>query len=254
MLTKTESILRYIRQHPGCTNVMIAKDLALDATGVAALTGQMCKPTAGGGPRLRREPHSTQRAPGNQPVYVFFATEAASEEVQERARARNAPRSATKTALPTLDGLIDNIARHIANRIVSGVGQHLAVQLSMILPEQPEQQFDLVQYLKEAIVPPAQKQEQVARLPRVTIVGLLPQQAGLISSEFGQAYDLSFWKEEGIDKLKSLAKNSDHIITFSGKLPHLVENTIRSVNRDFKRVMGGMTELRRALNELGSQQ
>lgn len=121
----------------------------------------------------------------------------------------------------------------------------------MILPEQPEQQFDLVQYLKEAIVPPPQKQEQVVRLPRVTIVGLLPQQAGLISSEFGQAYDLSFWKEEGIDKLKSLAKNSDHIITFSGKLPHLVENTIRSVNRDFKRVMGGMTELRRALNELG---
>lgn len=251
MLTKTESILRYIQQHPGCTNVMIAKDLALDATRVAALTGQMCKPTAGGGPRLRREPHSTQRAPGNQPVYVFFATSAAAtEEVQERVHTRNAPRSATKTAVPALDGLIDNIARHIANRIVSGVGQHLAVKLSVILPEQPEQQFDLVQYLKEAIVPPAQKPEQVVRLPRVTIVGLLPQQAGLISSEFGQVYDLSFWKEEGIDRLKSLAKNSDHIITFSGKLPHLVENTIRSVNRDFKRVMGGMTELRRALNEL----
>lgn len=62
MLTKTESILRYIQQHPGCTNVMIAKDLALDATRVAALTGQMCKPTAGGvrvcdESRIRRNAH-----------------------------------------------------------------------------------------------------------------------------------------------------------------------------------------------------
>lgn len=77
MLTKTESILRYIQQHPGCTNVMIAKDLALDATRVAALTGQMCKPTAGGGVRvcdenlIRRNAHqainlsisSSQRKP-----------------------------------------------------------------------------------------------------------------------------------------------------------------------------------------------
>jgi hypothetical protein len=91
-----------------------------------------------------------------------------------------------------------------------------------------------------------------ARAPRVTICGLLPQQAGMISSEFGQHYDLSFWKDESIDRLKSLCKSADHIITFSGKLGHHVENTIKSTNREFKRVMGGMTELRRTLNELGS--
>ena len=250
-MNMTQAIYEHICKHPGVTNNEVAAALKLNATRVAALTGQMCKPTAKYGPRLRRETHPSLKAPGQQPIYMHFATDAT---VVLRERERTAPvskRQSANIAPPALDGLIDAIAKQIAGRIVEGVGRHLAVQLSVILPEAPEQQFDLVQYLKEAIVPPEQpKQEAVARLPRVTIVGLLPQQAGLISSEFGQAYDLSFWKEEGIDKLKSLVKSADHVITFSGKLPHHVENTIRSVNCEFKRVMGGMTELRRALNEL----
>lgn len=260
MTTKTDRIFEYVIDHPGQTNTEIAKALALDPTQVAALTGQMCKPMASGKPRLRREPHPTQVAKNKtQPVYILFpndTTAAARERERKAIRAERATEAThAKRAQPslTLDGLIDGIAKQIANRIAASVGKHLVVQLSTVIPECPEQQFDLVEYLKDAIVPPQEqaKSKPVARQARVTICGLLPQQAGLISQEYGQAYDLSFWNEEGTDKLKALAKNADHIITFSSKLPHHVENTIRSVNRDFKRVMGGLTELRRVLTNLG---
>lgn len=251
MQTMTELIHEFICKNPGATNVEIANALSLDATRVAALTGQMCKPTAGAGPRLRREEHPTRKASGNRPIYTHFATDVTFAKRTREREVIQKPVSAKVQPLPQIGNLIDTIGKQIANQIVESVGKHLAVQLALVIPEQPAQQFDLVQYLKEAIVPVKQEQP-VARAPRVTIVGLLPQQAGMISSEFGQFYDLSFWKEEGVDRLKSLCKNADHIITFSGKLGHQVENTIRSTNREFKRVMGGMTELRRVLNELGS--
>lgn len=243
-MSMTKAIYTYICECPGSTNNQIADALKMTPVRAAALTGQMCKPTAGGPPRLRRE---QRKAESGRTVYLYFARGAVS---RVQVSATDQPSSHRKDS--TLDELIDDMAQQIASRIAESVGRQLATHLSAILPSSSAPQFDLVQYLKEAIVPPQPTQEASgARAARVLIVGLLPQQAGLISAEFGQAYNLSFWKEEGMEKLKSLCKSADHIVTFSSKLGHHVENTIKSTNRDFKRVMGGMTELRRVLNELG---
>lgn len=266
MKTMTDRIYRFIFENPGKTNNEIAAALGIEPQRVAALTGQMSKRTpAGKSPRVIRRP-TAETANKIQPVYTHFVADE-----KQAEKDLNESEAETKVALETvkaksgtsIESLIDEIAKKIANNITASIGKHLVSQLRAVLPESQDQQFDLVQYLKNAIVPaemaqavttgqvvPPSVEKKRTRLPKIVVCGLLPQQAGMINSEFGGVYDLSFWKEEGIDKLKSLCRNSDHVITFSGKLPHHVENTVKSVGAQFSRVMGGMTELRRVLNGL----
>lgn len=85
---------------------------------------------------------------------------------------------------------------------------------------------------------------------RVLIAGLLPQQAGMIQSEFGEVYDLSFWKDESLRALKSRAESAEVTITFTSKIGHAAENAIKATNTEYRRCVGGMTSLRDMLTRM----
>lgn len=87
------------------------------------------------------------------------------------------------------------------------------------------------------------------RQPRVLIMGLKPQQSGLMQQEFGACLDLRFWKDEGVSKLVSLARNADNIIGMTDFIGHSDEDPVKAFP-EYQRLGGGMTGLREALTQL----
>ena len=85
---------------------------------------------------------------------------------------------------------------------------------------------------------------------RVLIAGLLPQQAGMIQSEFGEVFDLSFWKDESLRALKSRAESAEVTITFTSKIAHAAEDAIKTTSTEYHRCVGGMTSLRDMLTRM----
>lgn len=104
--------------------------------------------------------------------------------------------------------------------------------------------------------PPQVQPEERTRLPKVTIVGLLPQQQNLINQEFHQAFDLRFWKEGSVQVLKNLTQSSDAVLVMTDWVSHSYVRTIESVGgkeklRLLKGTMGVLREYLRA-NQGGS--
>ena len=103
--------------------------------------------------------------------------------------------------------------------------------------------------------PPPQIHAPIINEPRavkkkVLIAGLLPQQAGMIQSEFGEVFDLAFWKDESLQALKHRAEAAQVTITFTSKIGHAAENAIKSTNTEYHRCVGGMTSLRDMLTRM----
>lgn len=84
---------------------------------------------------------------------------------------------------------------------------------------------------------------------KVLVVGLLPQQAGLIQTEFGDVFELDFFKEGRPHILSTAVAMSDCTVLMTSKVSHWMSDTVkRSV-----RVLycnGGMSQLRDTLTTL----
>lgn len=133
----------------------------------------------------------------------------------------------TGLSLDNIVALIaSNLATEIANRVVTLLNGHLQTKLN------------------KALLP---KMEVKMRKPKLCIAGLLPQQAGMISSEFASVFDLYFWKNEEPRKLKEYASSCEAVFTVTDFIGHDTENLIKSVNGNLIRVSGGMTRLRETL-------
>lgn len=237
--TYTQRIIDYVQRHPGVSNRQIASALALEFNLVAALTGGLATKK---NPVFKRAMSNDPR-----PVFLIYPIDA----VTESPKPAPAPLPvATFESGAILDAFVEQFSTAVAQQIAARVKEKVLQELeAMTLPQVPA----IVEYLKERIQLPDAAPAPVTRKPSVVICGLLPQQAGIIASEFATAYNLSFWKEEGTGKLRDMAKNADHILTFSGKMGHHVENTIKSVGKEFVRVMGGLTSLRQELATLGER-
>ncbi len=162
-----------------------------------------------------------------------------------------------------LCGMFDQIATDIAQQIVGKVKERIAVELMRLTPTPPEApvtpvslesvtngiakpSVDALRSRGEATTLPA------PRLLRILVTGLLPQQAGMIQSEFNDCFDIRFWNNQngdGFDSLKSLCKSSDAVFFHTSHSSHGVESAARQHAVRFIRVPGGMTQMRAALTE-----
>lgn len=148
-----------------------------------------------------------------------------------------------------ITSMIQNIGNALAKQIVAQVAINLQPllqrELAQVIPQQPVEipQLDVKTLISTQTAP---KRE---RLPTVGIVGLLPQQAGLIATEFGEVFDLRFWKNESNSSLKSMGIACE-VVLCTKWCSHSTTETLASVGANWRKVTGGMNELRTTLTSL----
>lgn len=257
-MTHADKIREYLKAHPGATNRDITTATGVSPNTVSSFThyffvkGELIRWEAG-------------RTLSNVPYYAYELVG----EGQEFDNAKNVShtrknvshtrKNATKKigdSMLGLDDMVEQLASRLAQQVAVKLRDKIAAELADIVASTalPEiKQAALMEQAPSAAEPaiklPAIEQKKPKK-PHVLICGLLPQQAGLISQEFGEVFDLRFWKDEGIGRLKDLVRNADYSITFSSKLGHHVEETIKSAGAPVTRVMGGMTSLRDVLTDI----
>lgn len=149
-----------------------------------------------------------------------------------------------KVTATTLDISINDIGAAIAKQIIASVIANLAKEIPSL------------EDLKSRLATPTQ-QPQGAKLKRIAIVGLLANQAGLIQSEFYDAYDLRFWNDtngDGIDKLKSMCAGSDLVILHVAHMSHRTQEIVKQSGVPFERIGGGVTRIKEFLLNLYANQ
>ena len=148
-----------------------------------------------------------------------------------------------------ITSMIQNIGNALAKQIVAQVVLNLQPllqrELAQVIPQQPVEipQLDVKALISTQTAP---KRE---RLSTVGIVGLLPQQAGLIATEFGEVFDLRFWNNESNSSLKSMGIACE-VVLCTKWCSHSTTETLASVGANWRKVTGGMNELRTTLTAL----
>ena len=248
----TERIIACVEDHPGATTGQVAEMLQHQRASINPMMSQLAKKG-----RLTRT--LLGHTPSNIAFYGYWPATAqlsnvqeSVSNVQESALKARKPRKAstpsrTQTNATTLDlnALVENLATSLADTLA----QQVAAKLKDRLMAQ------LATTLPALAAPPPQIHAPIINEPkvskkRVLIAGLLPQQAGMIQSEFGEVFDLTFWKDESLHALKHRAEAAQVTITFTSKLGHAAENAIKTTSTEYHRCVGGMTSLRDMLTRM----
>lgn len=135
-----------------------------------------------------------------------------------------APRTITKHPLTdAIDAFVEAIAEYIANQVAEKV------------------------LLKAGALhrTPAGAESPRTRKPKVAIIGLMPQQQGIVSSEYGDAFDLVFPDRERTGRIKEL--RADRIYVMTRFVSHAVTEALKAAKLEFELVPGGMSDLGRLL-------
>lgn len=248
----TERIIACIEDHHGATTAQVAEMLQHQRASINPMMSQLAKKG-----RLTRT--LLGHTPSNIAFYGYWPASKQLSNVQEsvsnvqesvskahKHRAKLAP-SRTQTSPATLDlnALVEDLATSLADTLAQQVSAKLKDRLMAQLATQ----------LPTLAAPPPQIHAPIINEPktskkRVLIAGLLPQQAGMIQSEFGEVFDLTFWKDESLHALKHRAESAQVTITFTSKIGHAAENAIKTTSTEYHRCVGGMTSLRDMLTRM----
>ena len=242
-MTKTDQIMQIIQATPGVTTAHAAKQLGCPRDQANALMRSLWRQG-----RVTRE--EVGRTPTNLPFYGYYPLNAPNVKstvpnVRKPRKAPNPSRTQSNPATLDLNALVENLATSLADTLAQQVAAKLKDKLMAQLATQ----------LPALAAPPPQIHAPIINEPkvskkRVLIAGLLPQQAGMIQSEFGEVFDLSFWKDESLHALKSRAESAEVTITFTSKIGHAAENAIKTTSTEYHRCVGGMTSLRDMLTRM----
>lgn len=151
----------------------------------------------------------------------------------------------------SLDALADVLARAFADHVARRFAPHLTQALRNILPDGPVAPAISVEQLTASLSGPS---EQRTRLTSVLIAGLRPNQAGMISAEFGEVFNLKFYQMD--DSLGQLRKmlgtlgDVDHVITFTSHISHKVTEVVKASGFKVNHCTGGMSMLKDMLVKL----
>lgn len=260
----SKKVLEYLKTSPRKTNREIAEAINLPYQRVATATSRMCLSTR----ELARVP-AEQNARGNT-IYAYSIASPVADtpEAPQPHGVPPPPRSVGAVVnLPSLDALLDAMAEALATRLRHKVWAVLAEEVAALTPpkeptSRPDPDTDLDLDFEQALatlgdddVPaPAPIIEYAAQKPTqrlrvVLVVGLLPSQAGMISAEFSQCFNLKFWKDESHTKLKAMAAGADVIVVMTGKVSHRATDAISAVAH-YEPIRGGLTTLREYLTSL----
>ena len=140
-----------------------------------------------------------------------------------------------------IQNLSDAIAKQIAASVVVSLQASLTRELASVVPQQAPKQLTL----NLGNLPP----EPPVIKPRIGILGLLPAQVEVIEREFGDVFNLLYWKEEGSSTLKAIGRTSE-IVFVTRWCSHGATETLKSVGAKWRFVEGGLSELKNLLTAL----
>lgn len=140
-----------------------------------------------------------------------------------------------------IQNLSDAIAKQIAASVVVSLQASLTRELASVVPQQAPKQLTL----NLGNLPP----EPPVIKPRIGILGLLPAQVEVIEREFGDVFNLLYWKEEGSSALKAIGRTSE-IVFVTRWCAHSTTETLKSVGAKWRFVEGGLSELKNLLTAL----
>lgn len=245
-MNQLQQIEAFVAANPGATSGQVASSVGLEHKNAGAALTYLTKKG-----RLSRE--LAGRTITNVPFYAYYPptptpsgnVARASETVVKRRKASASSRTRTNPTTLDLNALVEDLATSLADTLA----QQVAAKLKDRLMAQ------LATTLPALAAPPPQIHAPIINEPkvskkRVLIAGLLPQQAGMIQSEFGEVFDLAFWKDESLHALKSRAESAEVTITFTSKIGHAAENAIKATHTEYHRCVGGMTSLRDMLTRM----
>lgn len=245
-MNQLQQIEAFVAANPGATSSQVASGVGMQRKNAGAALQYLFKHG-----RLSRE--QAGRTISNVPFYAYYpANHKPSENVARASdsvvKRRKAPTpSSTQPNATSLDlnALVEDLATSLADTLAQQVAAKLKDRLMAQLATQ----------LPALAAPPPQIHAPIINEPkaskkRVLIAGLLPQQAGMIQSEFGEVFDLAFWKDESLRALKTRAESADVAITFTSKIGHAAENAIKTTSTEYHRCVGGMTSLRDMLTRM----
>lgn len=144
------------------------------------------------------------------------------------------PEPEKETLAPSLLPLAEKVADLVVERILARLVQGLTSQVKQEVVEAvkplvaprvlPKFNQEVKMPKHDPSVPPLENPKPWK--PQVLIVGLLSQQAREVEKNFGELFNLRFWKEEGFPKLKGMAKSSDLVILVVDKITHPIDNMV----------------------------
>jgi hypothetical protein len=141
-----------------------------------------------------------------------------------------------------IQNLSDALAKQIAASVVVSLQASLTHELASVIPQH-------VPPVKQLTLNLANLPEPSVIKPRVGIVGLLPAQTDVIEKEFGDVFEIRYWKDEGFVALKALGRASE-VVLVTKWCNHSATETLKSVGAKWRFVDGGLTELKTMLTAL----
>lgn len=146
-----------------------------------------------------------------------------------------------------MDTMLATFVDQFADSLVDAVLDALKPRIEAKLREALPQVLPQIAPPKAPEVIPASHSK-----PKVGVTGLLPQQAGMIATEFGDTFDLRFWNDrngDGVKQLKSMGVGCEIVFWNTGFCAHGTEAMLRNTGAKVVNFGGGMTQLRDLLTE-----
>lgn len=159
---------------------------------------------------------------------------------------------------PSLNKIVSDVAESLSLKITDMLAVSLKGWLSVHLGEMVKETLPaILDELKgDGVVqqPPKAPEAKVQknRLPRIAVVGLKPNQCGIIQSEFCDTFDITFWNDStgsGVDQLRALGKNCEAVFLHTNHGNHGTVYSLESVKANIINVPGGMNSMRDALTQ-----
>jgi len=243
-MTRKE-LLAFIGAYPGATNKQTAAHFGCTAAYAATRTKQLFDTCY-----TRREVVG-HTATGSE-IYGNYVVDAAKVGMPKKERKAAQTASTPKPVGERLENggigemiqnLSDAIAKQIASSVVVRLQASLTRELASVIPQHvpPVKQLPL----SLANLPP----EPAVIKPRIGIVGLLPAQIDVVEKEFGDVFEVRYWKDEGVAALKALGRACE-LVLVTKWCNHSATETLKSVGAKWRFVDGGLTELKTMLTAL----
>lgn len=135
-----------------------------------------------------------------------------------------------------LSSFVEEVASSLAERILASLHLKLDKAIDGIKMPSMAQEIGVISSRKN--------------LKKVLIIGLKGNQEQEVRKEFSELFDLRFINGGTSDKLRSMAKNMDYVLSHVAHSSHAVENSLKTVGITPIRVNGGTTQLTEKLTEI----
>lgn len=253
MAQLTERIIEYVRAHPNVGSADIMQGLPdADPRKVSPTLSNLHRQ----GRLVRQE---QRRTLSKTPVYIYTVSDKPwrpkrGRKTKARALATKTRVQATRARAPAVTLDLDDLANEFIAKIAGYFAEKFKVELlgkvgefihSLPAPPQaPEPVLLEAPPVQPAFLP---EKETRVRLPKVAIIGLLPQQAGEIQAEFSECLDLVFWSNGPQSSLKPIAIGCEAVFLHTRHMSHTADETLKRMGANIVRVTGGVSNMRDAL-------